>query len=220
MRIPRSKTSKLPDALVADANVLISAALGGKAADALVLALARGIRVHGAREVAEEVTEWLPVLARKRDLNVGLLLGVFALMPIEWAEPSLTVLYKDKAEQLIGGRDPDDWPTIAVAINLSGRLRPLKQPTHPLVVRLSRTTMEARHRLNRLSLEWQTPMRSLGEPIKRNPKALAGALLFRALFRPRQGDHQKVAIWTGDQDYEGVGIPTIRTGELLRLLGN
>ncbi|TAN32484.1 hypothetical protein EPN29_09335 [bacterium] len=217
--MPLSKTSRLPDALVADANALISAVLGGRAAGALVFSLEAGIHVYSAREVADEVREWLPVLARKRGLEEDLLLGTFAMMPVEWKEPAVTARYKDEALRRIGARDPDDWPTVALAIDTSHEYRHSAPPEGAWARKLWSADVVVRHRMNDLLLEMQSPMTSPGKPIKRNPKTLTGMLLHRALNRPSRLVHKSVAIWSADKDYEVTGLTTVRTGELLRMLG-
>jgi hypothetical protein len=183
------------------------------------LALDAGIRVYAAREVADEVTEWLPVLARKRRLDEGSLLAAFKLMPVEWKEPSVTIRYKEEALRRIGDRDPDDWPTLALAIDTARDFRISGPPQHTWARWLWVANIGVRHRLNEVFLEMQSPMKSPGEPINKTLKALTGVVLYRALNRSDRLVHTQVAIWSADRDYEGIGIPSLRTGDLLRLLG-
>lgn len=162
---------------------------------------------------------WLPRLAEKRGLDEGLLLGAFAVMPVEWMEPAITALHKDEALRRIGDRDPDDWPSVAVAIELSGRDRPSQVSDSPIPRSLQVASIEVWHRLGQLSMELQSPMQSPGEPIHRTARTIAGQILHRMIMGRYPRPRQTVAIWTCDQDYEGVGMATIRTGDLLRLLG-
>jgi hypothetical protein len=185
----------------------------------LVLALQAGVRVYGAREVADEVAEWLPLLARKRGLDEALLLGAFALMPVEWKEPAVTARYKEEALRRIGDRDADDWPTLALAIDTSLAYRISQAPENRWARWLWSTNIEARHRINEVLLELQSPMTSPGKPINRNLKTLSGMVLYRALNRRNRLVRTRVAIWSADKDYEAAGIAALRTGDLLRLLG-
>jgi creatinine amidohydrolase/Fe(II)-dependent formamide hydrolase-like protein len=59
----RYSTISLPPAVVADANVVLSALIGGRAR--LVIASAHGPRCVAAEAVAEEVARHLPRLAAK-----------------------------------------------------------------------------------------------------------------------------------------------------------
>lgn len=75
-------------------------------------------RIVGAAHVAEEVLEHLPDLARKRHLNERDLAAAFRLLPIAWQDASVYSDRRAEAEQLIAARDPDDWPTVALALEL------------------------------------------------------------------------------------------------------
>jgi predicted nucleic acid-binding protein len=193
--------------------------LGGKAAEALVLALDARIRVYAPRQVQDEVTEWLPRLAQKRGLDEHLLLGAFALMPIEWKEYAITQRYKDEALRRIGDRDPDDWPTVALAIDAGHDYKLSDPPSGRWARWLWSAGIEGRHRMNEVLLAMQSPMTSPGKPVKKNPRTWIGAQLYKALNRPDRLMRITVAIWSADKDYAASGIETIRTGELLRLLG-
>lgn len=60
----------------------------------------------------------LPRLATKRGLDATLLLATLVVMPVEW---KLAVEYehlRDEAERRIAARDPDDWPSVALALEL------------------------------------------------------------------------------------------------------
>jgi PIN domain len=108
-----SQTSKLPDVLVVDANVLLSALIGGRAADAL--AELGPARVRAAAEVRDEVRRWLPELAAKRRLEPTVLLAGLQIMPVRWCERDAYGWLELWARGRMAGRDEEDWPTLALA---------------------------------------------------------------------------------------------------------
>jgi hypothetical protein len=187
----------------------------------LVLAVERGVEICGAPAVADEVREWLPTLAAKRGLNEGLLLAAFQLMPVSWKERSLINTYEQKAMERIGRNDPDDWPTVALALALAGQLS-FKARGSGRIRRWYRNGLLAfGHWLHEQSMRLLSPMIYPGEPRHKNPKTLLGMLLFRGwLFGPRRVIHYRtIAIWTNDKHFAETGISTITTAELLRMLG-
>ena len=109
-------TSKLPDAFVADANVVLSSVIGGRASRAF--GDPDCPRIFGAAAVRDEVLDWLPRLAAKRGFDLSLLLGVFQLLPIEWVEEDGYRRHEKEARKRMRGRDEDDWPTVALALSL------------------------------------------------------------------------------------------------------
>jgi predicted nucleic acid-binding protein len=68
--------------------------------------------------VAEEIARHLPRLAAKRGLDQALLLAVLQVMPITWKSASDYEDQRQEAERRIAARDPDDWPTVALALKL------------------------------------------------------------------------------------------------------
>jgi predicted nucleic acid-binding protein len=68
--------------------------------------------------VAEEIARHLPRLAAKRGLDQALLLAAFQVMPIEWKSSADYEDQQEEAEKRIAARDPDDWPTVALALKL------------------------------------------------------------------------------------------------------
>ena len=64
--------------------------------------------------------EWLPELARKRTLDLGLLLAVFQSMPIRWMVAASYRRFEKEARRRMAGRDEEDWPTVALALTLTG----------------------------------------------------------------------------------------------------
>jgi predicted nucleic acid-binding protein len=68
--------------------------------------------------VAEEIARHLPRLATKRGLDQALLFAALQVMPIEWKPATDYEDQRAEAEQRIAARDPDDWPTVALALKL------------------------------------------------------------------------------------------------------
>lgn len=103
------------DAVVADANVLLSAIVG-KAAFRVLTEF--GIVVHVAGFNAEEVAEYLPVMAAKYGLPVDLVQLQWKLLPIRIHSMDD---YKDQFEgalQDLAARDPEDAHALALARSL------------------------------------------------------------------------------------------------------
>ena len=109
-------TSGLPAALVADANAVVSAVIGGRAS--LVFGNSDTPPVYAADAVRQEVLEWLPKLATKRSLDLGLLLALFQLLPILWADETEYRRHEREARRRMRRRDEEDWPTVALALTL------------------------------------------------------------------------------------------------------
>jgi len=103
--------------LVADANVLLSAVIGGRAA--LALRHDKVEQVFTPTAAYDEVLEYLPSLAKKKRLELDTLLLAFAALPVTVVERSE---YEDKlptARRRIGKRDPDDVDVLALALHLN-----------------------------------------------------------------------------------------------------
>jgi predicted nucleic acid-binding protein len=102
--------------LVADANVLLSAVIGGRAALAL--------RHHNVEKVFtpvaayDEVFDYLPSLATKRRLRLDTLLLACAALPITVVERVEYRKALSTAKRRIGKRDPDDVDVLALALTL------------------------------------------------------------------------------------------------------
>lgn len=112
----RYLTISLPPVVVADANVVLSALIGGRAR--LVIASDHGPRCVAAEAVAEEIARHIPRLAAKRGLDPALLLAALQVMPIDWKVSADYADQREEAEKRIAARDPDDWPTVALALSL------------------------------------------------------------------------------------------------------
>ncbi len=109
-------TISLPPAVVADANVVLSALIGGRAR--LVIASQQGPKCVATQAVAEEIACHLPRLATKRGLDQALLFAALQVMSIEWKPAADYEGQRALAEKRISARDPDDWPTVALALKL------------------------------------------------------------------------------------------------------
>lgn len=102
--------------LVADANVLLSAVLGGSAG--------RVLRHPGVDEVLatasaiDEVHEYAAVLARKKRLPPDTVLTAVVTLPVVVVDRATYAGSLKEAERRIGKRDPDDMETLALALRL------------------------------------------------------------------------------------------------------
>lgn len=105
-----------PAALVADANVILSALIGGRAR--LIFTDSRAPRCIATDTVASEVMEYLPELAARRGLRADVLRAALAAMPVDWQPLGSYAAFREDALDRIGQRDPDDWPTLALALAL------------------------------------------------------------------------------------------------------
>ncbi len=128
MRRTSSPISKLPDVLVADANVVLSATIGGRARD--VLLDSRAPSAIAPASVGDEVLEHLPAIARKRRLDLGVLLPVLAALPIEWVDLERYTGHEAQARHRLKGRDEDDWPVVALALDVASQRKSLAIWTH------------------------------------------------------------------------------------------
>jgi predicted nucleic acid-binding protein len=68
--------------------------------------------------VAEEIAKHVPHLAAKRGLDEARLLAAIQVMPIQWKPAADYDDRREEAEKRIAERDPDDWPTVALALKL------------------------------------------------------------------------------------------------------
>lgn len=102
--------------LVADANVLLSALVGGRAS--IVLTHKSVEQVFAAAATLDEVHEYAGALARKKRVAPDVLLMTLASLPVVVVE---RVEYADRipeAVKRIGERDPDDVDALALALHL------------------------------------------------------------------------------------------------------
>jgi predicted nucleic acid-binding protein len=102
--------------LVADANVLLSALIGGRAHVVLTHPSVR--EVHAAAATLDEVHEYVPALARKKRLPLDVLLLALAALPVIVVERADYERKVAEATRRLGRRDPDDVDVLALALHL------------------------------------------------------------------------------------------------------
>ena len=78
-------------------------------------------RVVAPAEVGDEILEHLPAIARKRRLDLGVLLPVIAALPVEWIDAAAYTDQEAEARRRMTDRDEDDWPVVALALSLGSR---------------------------------------------------------------------------------------------------
>ena len=101
--------------LVADANVLLAAVLGGRARD--VLQHPDIEELLTAEVTLAEVQEYAPILARKRRLSLDVLLLAIAALAVTVVEQAVYVSALPRARRLMTARDPDDIDVLALALH-------------------------------------------------------------------------------------------------------
>lgn len=102
-------------AVVADANVLLSAAIGKSA---LRVFTDHDLVIHATRFNAEEVERYLPRLARKYDLPDRLVELQWRLLPVRLHGRDAYEAQFERALELLAERDPDDAHPLALAFSL------------------------------------------------------------------------------------------------------
>jgi predicted nucleic acid-binding protein len=83
-----------------------------------VIASPHGPRCSGTEAVAVEIARHIPRLAAKRRLDPALLFAALQVMPVQWTPAADYEDRREEAERRIAARDPDDWPTVALALTL------------------------------------------------------------------------------------------------------
>ncbi len=102
--------------LVADANVLLAAVLGGRTK--AVLQHPEIEEVLTAEVTLAEVQEYAVILARKRRLSLDTLLLAVAALPVTLVEANVYAAALPQARKLIAHRDPDDVDVLALVLQL------------------------------------------------------------------------------------------------------
>jgi len=102
--------------LVADANVLLSALIGGRARLALTHPTVEA--VYAAADTLAEVQEYVSSLARKKRLPLDVLLLALAALPVIVVERADYERKVSEAARRLGRRDPDDIDVLALALHL------------------------------------------------------------------------------------------------------
>ncbi len=102
--------------LVADANVLLSALIGGRARLALTHPSVEA--VYAAAATLAEVQEYMSTLARKKRLPLDVLLLALAALPVVVVERADYERNVAETTHRLGRRDPDDVDVLALALHL------------------------------------------------------------------------------------------------------
>ena len=101
--------------LVADANVLLAAVLGGRAK--AVLQHPEIEELLAAEATFAEVEEYAVILASKRQLSLDTLLLAVATLPVTFVEGAVYASALPRARKLIAERDPDDVDVLALVLH-------------------------------------------------------------------------------------------------------
>jgi predicted nucleic acid-binding protein len=101
--------------LVADANVLLSAVLGGRSRAVLEHSDVTGILTAGV--TLAEVQEYATQLAVKKRLSLDIVLMAVASLPVEVVMREVYAESIPEARRRIGRRDPDDVELLALALH-------------------------------------------------------------------------------------------------------
>jgi predicted nucleic acid-binding protein len=75
----------------------------------------------GPASVGDEVLEHLPTIVRKRELDLGVLLPALVALPIKWVDSDAYSRHEAQARRRLKGRDEDDWPVVALALELKSQ---------------------------------------------------------------------------------------------------
>jgi predicted nucleic acid-binding protein len=102
--------------IAADANVLLSAVIGGRAR--LVLNHPEIEEVVTTEATFTEVREYALLLGRKKKLTPDALLLAVAALPVSIVLPEVYESEMDEARRRIGRRDPDDVEILALTLHL------------------------------------------------------------------------------------------------------
>jgi predicted nucleic acid-binding protein len=101
--------------LAADANVLLSAVVGGRARDVLTHAGVEEVLTTAA--TLGEVQEYLAHLARKKRLALDTVLLAAASLPVTVVQRPAYAAKVAEATRRLGRRDPDDVERLALALS-------------------------------------------------------------------------------------------------------
>ena len=102
--------------LAADANVLLSALIGGRAK--LALSHPQIGEIFTTEHTFSEVEEYAPVLAKTKRLPADILLLALAALPVTLVNRNQYNKTLAEATRRIGPRDPDDVDLLALALHL------------------------------------------------------------------------------------------------------
>ena len=104
------------DAIVADANPLLSALLGGVAREVL---FSEKLAFYSPQHTLFEVEKYLSQVAQKIGQTELALFREFQLLPVTAVQPRQYDSQTERATQLIGQRDPKDVHVLALALELN-----------------------------------------------------------------------------------------------------
>ncbi len=108
--------SKNIEKIAADANVVLSAAVGNAARRVFTrIPLLEVVTVQSAYS---EVLEYLPTMAAKYHVDLSTAQETLALLPIEIIDESVYRNHMAAAHRYVAPRDPDDVPLAALALAL------------------------------------------------------------------------------------------------------
>lgn len=99
-----------------DANVVLSALIGGKANR--VFAEAKDVKFVTTASVISEIKEYIPVLAKKKGLSGDVMEAAFSLLKLEVVSRETYSEQIPAAMTLIGKRDPEDVELVALTLAL------------------------------------------------------------------------------------------------------
>ena len=100
--------------LAADANVLLSAVIGGRAG--LAVRHAKIPEILTTAYTFSEVEEYAPVLAERRGLRADVVILAVAALPVTIVERTRYAKSLPEALRRIGSRDPQDVELLALAL--------------------------------------------------------------------------------------------------------
>jgi|SRR5208282_692444 len=105
--------------LVLDANILIRAVFGFRVSQ-LLETYEDLASFYSPDTCFQEAQEYIPQLAKRRNVDVSLASSVLEEVKriVVAVDRSLYEGYEGPARERIRGRDPDDWPVVAVALML------------------------------------------------------------------------------------------------------
>lgn len=106
----------LSERIAVDANVILSALIGGKAAEVFVET--NDIEFITTSNIIDEVREYIPSLSQKKGLDDKAMRAVLSLLPIRVYPEDAYIGKRPAALALIGKRDPDDAELLALALAL------------------------------------------------------------------------------------------------------
>ncbi len=109
----------MPTLIVVDANVMLSALLGGHAARLIVHPAVQFVTTE---RTTWEVKKYIPCVAAKLRLDEADILEAFEAMPIVAYQPAVYDRCLPEAQRLIGARDPKDVDILALAFALDAPL--------------------------------------------------------------------------------------------------